>query len=242
MRTASLFVVTALLLFACKKKDDQAPLVERFLIDGQNEQVISSAGTTLNVEMSFLDNEELDQYRLKVESQFTKTFTPFELVQVGYLSGKSASPEFDFASPDSLVAGPYLASLEVIDADGNRSEEATIPMLLLNDNDQAVIDVTSPNLIGTYSISKGDTLFLEGTVIDNVDLDLVCVVLDTLYNEVFDLSAFIQSTWQFAQLGLQNKWLIIPANAVNGEYQLLLRAEDSDAHITVHTSTIAVVD
>jgi len=248
MKLNSVFLLAILILFSCKKDDDKfPPTVDRFSINGEEIEVFVEVGSSIQVIMEFSDDVELNQYRFKIKENFAKAngFEPLDIVVVNDLAGRSHATTLNILIPDSAVAGPYSAEVNALDVKGNESLTASIILTVLSSSEQPSINITSPDLSQAFTITKGDTLDLEGTVSDNTDLELVCIQLegDTIvYNEAFDLSDTLRTTWNFDELAAQNKWIIIPTNTSNGDHELVIRAEDNDAHITVHKATITVVD
>ena len=147
--------------------------------------------------------------------------------------------------PDSIVAGPYVATLNVIDKKGNESSTSSINVLMFSAGNQPVVNITSPDLSQNFQIPKGDTLNLQGLVFDDLDLEFIFILLEAetnLYDEEFDLTDTVQTAWNFNELSLQDKRIIIPTNADNGDHELVIIAVDNDEHSTIHQSTVTVVD
>ena len=242
------FLLFVILVASCgREKDNSPPTIQHFSINGEENMATVSAGANAEVFMQFKDDVELNQYRLVFNENFAKAngYVVFSATYVNNLAGKDHSTTLNVTIPDSAVAGPYSAELNAIDQRGNESTTEAIQLTITNPTEQPTITITAPDLSQPYSISKGDTLRMEGIITDNMDLELVCIDLDgtsNLYTETFDLTDTVQTNWNFDQLDILNKWIIIPTNAASGDHQLVTRAQDNDEHITVHQATITVVD
>lgn len=240
-RTTVLIVILIWLSLGCTKEDNESPTISGFSVNGSDSSLLANAGDTLLVQAQFEDNEELLQYRFEVAQGQVKTFQTIDHIRVGPLDGTTKSVAFSYQLPDSGISGLYLANMEALDQSGNRSEQISIPFILWNDG-QPVVTLNTPDLGATITLSQNDTLFFAGSITDDTDLDRVCIDLEDLYSEDFLLTDTVITLWDFNQMGLQERWLIIPPETLAGIYTLVLLAEDNDGHQTVHTGIITVVD
>ena len=230
-------------LSACKKEDPdtEKPIISAVTVNGNTSSVTLSAGSTLSFSISATDNIDLKQIKIDIHDAFDGHIhspnVPFSSQTIYNVSGKSTTITPSIQIPSIAASGPYDILIYAIDASGN---EAVIKELelIITQAGQAVIDITSPNLALDWDYSIGDTIFITGTITDDIDLSDIDISPENedtgalIYDEEFPQVGTTDTSWDFNELNLQSKWIIIPATASLGHHGLVIMVTDSDANVT----------
>ena len=110
------------------KKDEQIPTINYFNLNNSSDTLRIPFDETLKISFEAIDNENLDGYRISLYNNFafstlTKANTTLNDIRVGnFLNPLKDSVIINKVLLDSNVAGPYFATLEVNDLEGNRTD------------------------------------------------------------------------------------------------------------------------
>ena len=244
MKKAFLFSLTlAVLVASCKKEDPdtEKPVINSLTVNGNTSSVTLSAGSTLSFSISASDNIDLKQIKIDIHDAFDghshSPNVPFSSQTIYNVSGKSATITPSIQVPAIAASGPYDILVYAIDASGNEAVIREVE-LIITQAGQAVIDITSPSLALDWDYAIGDTIFITGTITDDIDLSDIDISLENedtgalIYDEEFPQVGTTDTTWDFNELNLQSKWIIIPATASLGHHGLVIMVTDSDANVT----------
>lgn len=243
----TLLISAAIIVTSCNKEeeDTNSPTIGSMLVNGSDAQAVIEvlAGNTLQVTANITEDIELESYRIQVVADFTPvSATPFSYDQTSDAGGQSASVDETIAIPASTVSGPYNVILTAIDAAG-REAESTISVSITSPT-QATINVTAP--VANFTVSFNDTIFVVGTVADDVDIVSVQFVAEPMqesgglvaaggpfYEGTFSLNESSDTNWDMAEVQTSSAHIVAPATGSTGSYKLEIRATDSDGNVTV---------
>lgn len=246
MKYLNLLIVAALLMAvsfsSCKKDvDDEAPIIVEFTVDNAT----VAAGNEIHADLDFSDNEGLKSYKIDIHDAFDghthgKTGTPWSYQETVDISGKSFSDHKHIDVPVDAASGPYHFIVTVLDEEGNQSEFMEVDLTITNSS-MPVINVTSLSETSETHVDLGTTLTLTGTITDGDDLDEIRIIVreahdhdhggkvsdDALYENDIDLTGTSDVSYDLSTL---TPTIDIPANAEEGDYELVIYASDSDGN------------
>jgi hypothetical protein len=228
-----LFVLALIVVFGCEKvtDDDTDPIINAFEIQNQRLEV----GEVVSVSVEVSDNEELNQLRLRMREAFSKSFGYWEFTQFESLSGTTYSGVYSFEVPDTVLAGRYSISLQVVDERGNASNDSIQYVDIIRpDEAPSLIDfATMPEIEadGSISLNQNDTLIFLGLAFDVDSIQTVEInILTTDGSSVQDLTYNLGSVSTTFDFGLSadsifvNTLISIPTN-------MLVKVTDSKGHM-----------
>lgn len=236
-------LVLATMISSCRKEDPdtERPTINSVSINGSTSSVTVSAGSSLNFSIALSDNIALKQLKIDIHDNFDghghSPNIPFSTQRIYDLSGTSVTSTPSILIPSTAASGPYDIIISLIDASGNEAIQREIE-LTITQNGQAVIDITSPSLATEWEYSPGDTIFISGTISDDIDIEDIDISLENettgavLYDEEFEQTGVADVLWNFNELNLQSKWIIIPSGASLGHHGLVIKVTDNDANVT----------
>lgn len=252
----SLLAMTMFTVSCTKDQDTEAPQIAEFKINGATQMVVVAAGTAMNIDLTFTDNEALQEWKLDIHDAFdghghgkTQANTRLSLQQTFAISGATAQTTQTVNIPANAAAGPYHCIVRVLDAKGNESEFAEIDFVLTNTG-QPIITVSSPDLTTEVEATKGNPLLLTGSITDETDLVSVFIELSKeeeedhvhgktqdapIYSMKWELTGSANTDWNF-----NNAQILIPASTATGHYRLLITALDNDENLTIKEAEVHV--
>jgi hypothetical protein len=242
----------------CKKPDTEKPVINTFLINQEQHEVKVPASSTIVLEATFTDNDNLKTYKVDIHDGFdghghgkTNNYQRFSYQNAFPIEGTNAEETQEIDLPQNAAAGPYHCILRVLDDAGNEGQFAEIDLLVTN-NGQAAVQITSPDFSGEVQVAKGSQLTLQGAITDDIDIEEIYVTLgpeaedhgkrsqaSLLYEGLFELPGPADESWDFAELN-NNKPIDIPAGAEAGHYQLKIAVTDSDGNMTIWEGGVEV--
>ncbi len=179
IRKAAFFLLFLVVLAACSKveEDSVAPVISSLSVNSE----MFLPGEELLVQVSGTDNLELNQVRLRLEENFSKSFGFWKFVEVRDISGTSFSTNFKYIVPDTALAGLYEVSIQIADQRGNGSIDSTIQFVIQQPTESPMIqNFASQPEIGTDGVLRltgSDTLTFSGVVSDQDSLFSCSVIL-----------------------------------------------------------------
>ena len=228
-----LFGFLVLLMIACGKESDESdPVVSNFTVNSRIDTVIISSGANLTMQASVTDDMDLGQYQLSVSDSFASTYANvLSLLDIGNLEGTAGTINTVFNTTDSATAGIYVASLEVMDKQGNLTEASEVVVYVTNPN-QPIISVSSPDFTSTVALNAGDTLWVQGQIVDAVDLQTATFDLGGLDTEEVSMTDTTLAVYDFSLLAASGQYLVVPAETDAGWYLLTIDAYNYQGHFT----------
>ena len=109
--------------------------------------------------------------------------------------------------------------------------------LTITQTDQPVLNITSHNVDSIIAINANDTIYLAGTVTDNIDLDSVNIWLKNsigvkVYNEENYLAGTTDTLYTI------NSGVF--GAIIAGSYKLVFRIRDSDGNLHIKETDVTV--
>ncbi len=243
-------IILVMGVWGCKKEkpDTEKPVIAMVKINNQGSgQINVAAGSIMQIYVSITDNKNLKQFKIDIHDAFDghghRANAPFSVQNIYTISGTSFSDTKNINIPANAASGPYHLTVYAIDESGN---EASFYELDFNitQTGQPVINISSPDINNDIEVSPTDTIHISGNITDDIDLEEIHIELvksvTAIYDETFDLSAGTIVNWDFNELIIQNKQIIIPANATAGHYDLIIKVKDNDANLSVLTLHIDI--
>ena len=239
-----------LFVVACSKSDPDvtAPSIVDYTMDNKTEDIEVAASGSTSLYYNVTDDQALSEIRLDVHDAFdghthgkTASFTKMSWEQIDDLSGSvEATNTIQVDVPSDAMAGAYHMEAIVVDAAGNQTPVTILDFIVTNSG-QAVIDVTSHDLENDeVHIHGGDTVRIQGTITDDVDLDeIIIAVLEEhehgkvgktaegeLYLSDYDLGGSNDVSFTI------DEEIYLPAGET-GHFELEIVAIDSDGNMTI---------
>jgi hypothetical protein len=243
-KTIVLFCL-ALLWGSCNRDtDEENPSITTFTVNGVDTLATAAAGSTVTVEVGFLDNDALQQYRLTVSDYFSSlnisgASSTYSYTDVVNISGTAINETVQLAVPSTANSGPYWVALTVIDAAGNDADELYIDLTLTNAS-QSVVNLNS------YStpVNINDTVWFAGTVtdddLDQINLQITDAANVSYYNHTFDYADSTVTSWDFNTMTADAVWAIPNSTYVAGTYQITITVLDNDGNFTIREENLIV--
>ncbi len=187
----SLSILTfSIISFSCQHNSDNippimdiisiSPSLETAPVCGTSEinNVIKvSTGDSLKFTLKLSDAGGLSQLKIDIHENFDchghkTTINPWQLLEIVDLDGSDLTINKSIKIPDNATAGSYHFQLRVLDMSGNETGGTQAYSIIVKN----AADTVSPTLIisnptTALSISKGNTLMINGRVSDNIALD-----------------------------------------------------------------------
>lgn len=197
-----LFVITALIVFSCKKSDLTLPIISGLTLNNSAVETLNfQPGETFALRATIEDNIELGQYKIDIHHDFDghshKTSTErFAEIRIKNISGTTYNLEETFSIPGNASSGTYHGTIRALDAEGNLSEVAIFYFNVNRDN-QPTIVMNLPETIGVGQVLNVDgviTAFGEATI-RNVKIRIRSSNTgNNVLNETYNLQE-IPTTW-----------------------------------------------
>lgn len=245
------FGISIILLSSCNKETDEtAPQINTINLNGSKEDIYLPAGSSFDITAQISDDMELAQMKLDIHNNFDghnhkNDLQEFQFLEIYDLDGTLHSYSETVAIPENAIAGPYHTGLYAIDQTGNESDEAFLNLIITR-ADAPQVTFTSPDFSASPSYSTGDTIKLQGIVMDDESLEKVIVSLkeingdDEIYEEEYDLSTSTPQSWDMQSDGSLN--IPIQPGFTPALYSLLVRAEDNLGNITLHRESVNITE
>lgn len=246
----SLFAITATMMFSsCNTNEDDtnSPTISAFLVNGigSTGTIEVLAGNNIVVTATITEDLAMDSYRVQIMADFTPANgTPFSYDQSTNSGSLSTAVNETIAVPANTIGGPYKVILTATDAAG-RVSDMELPVNITSPT-QASINVTAPT--NDFIISFNDTIFMAGTVTDDVDIVSIDFLAEPMqeagglvgaggpfYEGGFNLNGSSDTTWDFAEVQTSGGYIIAPSTGSTGLHKLEIRATDSDGNVAVKT-------
>lgn len=261
MRLISIYLITfafAVLFSSCKEKENNdviAPSLKTVTINNQVRDISVNPGDQMKVVIAANDNIKLSELKLSIHDAFdghghNKKNVAWQYSQVIPVSGTSSTKEVLLDVPEDAASGPYHLTVLVLDAAGNQGKLVE-RLFNITGEGQPVISVTEPDFTNGFTVAAGDSIILRGTVTDDLDLAHVEVFVlregagtgeAPIYEENFILPGIDDTEFNFSELDTLNKKIFIPSNATPGEYEILIKAKDSDGNYTFAGTEFDVIE
>ncbi len=202
-------------------------------------------GNPLAINFRLTDDTELGQYKIDIHDDFDchghegeRTTMPdiWELVDVVDISGTDESVSRALDVPAEVRAGDYHFQISVLDAAGNINTNTPIYTLRI----QNPSDLVAPTLTRTapadndFSLSRGTTMQVAGSLGDNLSLDGATLELSyetptgdvvLAYNRLFAAADFVgQPTNTEYNYAID---FVLPATLAAGEHHFTLILRDA---------------
>lgn len=252
MKSTPLILLALVTIFfaGCKEEDLEKPTIDSVTINGADHEIEVDAGNAFTFDAQFSDNVGLKEYKIDIHNAFdghghnkTLANTPWAFINIFSISGETISVSESIDVPTGIAGGPYHCVVNVLDDVGNEGDFLEVP-IIINVADQAAINVTSPDLSVENTIVAGDTVWLSGTVTDDVDIEDIIIRFEvgghshktggtSFYEETFELTGTSDVSWDFSEMANQGKWIIVPSTAEAGDYTLEIVVVDSDGNYSV---------
>ena len=250
----SALLIVTLAISSCNTGNDDtnSPSITSAQVNGLTSfsEIQVLAGNNIVVTANISEDVELDSYRIQVMADFTSANSNvFSYDQTVSAGGLSATVNETITIPATATAGPYIVKITATDAAGRESE--TSITVLITSPTQAEINLSAPadNLV----MSFGDTIFLAGTITDDVDLVTISLKGEPVqmagglsaaggvfYESNFNLNGASDTSWDFSEVQTNNAYAILPTTGSTGNYELEIRALDSDDNVTVKSIPFSI--
>lgn len=255
MKRFALFSALLMFAVACSEDDDNqdttTPNILSVQMNGEDHDLSFSAGSSIQVSAELSDNEELGELKIDIHDLFDghdhgkMALSTWETTQVIALSGSNTTANSTLIVPDSTLAGPYHAILQLLDAAGNEAEFKEIEFILTN-GQEPQIQIEEPNF-DTLNISPGSSISLVGSVSDDTDLQEISLLIyedadhshknqaDVIFDFDEDLPGSNDVTYDLNQININ-----IPSATLIGHYKFVLKAKDNTGNYGVFEAEIDI--
>lgn len=224
-----------LLAFACKKEDDQIPVVESLTF--VNETIDTHEvllNDTLKIEFSASDNSALSEYRLSLYNNFSFNAAPKTNEALSHFeTGTFTGSQFEMGSSfkvitDSALSGLYYSTLQVIDAKKNASDIST-RFWRVRRLDEPGLTITLPDMNSDLIYNSSDTLKVEGSVSDNESVSSIQIRISDRTDLTFVQSASVSFPSETISETLDGDYKLQMAlnNVESGDYWLFIVVKDN---------------
>ncbi len=247
MKIFPILLLLLLLYCGCGKVsvDNTDPSVEVFLLNNQETLNSLTVGTTLNIELYITDNEELVEVVVRIlntsNSALSQTDKLLHFSSYGEIDSKQFGKLISIPTDVTDLAGKYEILIQVVDGNGN-ADSRVQEFTLLNPEEQPQIDINGfnpPEVDGIIYMNPGDSLVIDGWIIDNTGLSEIEITLSgpqNLHNEnvVIEEPEFLSYGFQYLAVPK------IPDEAETGEYLLRAVVKDVDGHMIFYSQDVQV--
>lgn len=239
----SILILPLLLAFGCSNPDDVSPVITAVSVNGTTgDYLIANAGQDNVFNIGLADDKDLKQVKIAIITQsgihqhetsegempHAMTFYnqgEWDTLRVTNIGGKEALVDNTFMAPDD-ISGGWKLEIDVLDDNGNLvSKEylltvnnAFIPAIGITNTEPAVTED------GLIAISAGQSLILEGQILDTDSLDIVDARLEDSSGEIWSQNWSGLFDWSFDLSQIQipvldsigNYWLHVEATDLEG--------------------------
>ena len=241
------FIGLLLFFFSCEKVsvDNTDPEIEVLLFNGSESLEEIFVDSELNIELFITDNEQLQEVLIKIENVSNDNLTDaqklLDLIVFSDIDSKQFGQTVAVEMDSEDRAGRYQLLLQVVDANGN-VDSRLMEFVLLNPEEQPYFEINSytpPVVDGVITMTSGDSLVVDGWIVDDVGLGFIQVGLtgpETIfYNEVpINDPGFTGYAFAWMQ-----KPKVYPDNAI-GDYDYTITVTDSDGHMTFFSQPVQI--
>lgn len=248
MRHISIFLLLfTFTLTSCKDKDTEGPEILNYRFNDGQDNVTLDTGETIQVQATLTDNVNLKEVKVDIHNNFDghdhKNDVQWSKVYIYEIEGT----EYDFAQditvPSIAKSGPYHCNIQAIDETGIESDPQTLSFTVTRPDAPELV-ITAPDFNSGYTISRGDTLRLEGAAGDETDLAKIEVKVKdveqtvTLYNNTFTMPGNMDLSWDLQADGPID--IPIGTDAEVGTYTLRIAVSDSLGNYIVKENNFTV--
>lgn len=246
-------------LVACSDDDEAVedtvrPEILSATINDEDHDIVVTSGSTMHFDAQLSDNEELRELKVDIHDMFDghdhgKVSNKWSEVRIIPLSGKTQTVHEDFSVPSGLAAGPYHVILRVLDAEGNESEFMELEFDMSNGS-EPTFSVLQPDFSTEVHVNKGDSLLIEGTVNDDIDLDEVELTIKEEHDDHHHHKKGEEYLVEIKQelpgandqsFDLSNFKIGIPAAAETAHYKLEIKAKDNEGNYAKFKAEIHIM-
>lgn len=240
----STVLASVVLLSACQKADEEAPVIDAVKIDGVTVTTSAEAwaGQSIVLDIDVSDNEALNQIKIDIhpnedghshggeDDHDHGADGEWEVLELENVSGTSATVSKTYALGEEL-RGEWHVGVLVLDAAGNEAQEVFIDLDVEND---IIPEIEILTIMGSdvdpdhIHVHEGDVLTMTGSVSDSGGLDEIHVkILDEDGNMLTDAEyeAGGVTSWD-----LSNVMLTVPV-IPDGHGELHVEAKDTEGHV-----------
>jgi hypothetical protein len=233
----SLILGLVILMLSSCEKDEELPSINYFHLNNSSDTVTFQFDDTVNIAFEASDNQNLDGYRLSLINNFSFTAAKSNSLLNDITIGKFENPLTDSVVLakiliDSNLAGPYFATLEVNDLEGNVTELLS-RNFVISRPDAPTLNLTNIDN-NPITINSTDSLTVEGTL--NDDLDLISFQIKISNKK--SLESILSKTYSYTEvettIALSGENLIkIGLNEVEtGNYHIFFIVKDNTGNIS----------
>ncbi len=254
-----LFSFLGLALLASCSDDDEAndttpPQILSVSMDAEDHDIEVMAGNTTALAVELSDNDALSQLKLDIHDLFDghshgKNASVWEMTKIYSVSGANATVQDNLQVPTAVVAGPYHAILQLVDASGNESDFKELEFIVRNGSEPQ-FSITAPDFSNEVHAPKGQAFDLQGTISDETDLSEILIRIEeeheddhahkkasaVLYEDDIDLAGTSDLSFDLSSLNIT-----IPSSAEEGYYKLLISAKDNEGNFGVFEAEIHIM-
>lgn len=204
---------------------------------------------TITFDFVFEDDEALSQYKIDIHNNFDchghrgPITVDWNLQEVINLSGQTSSITKSITVPNDVTAGSYHCSILLLDEAGNQAPTIFYTLKIQNSTDTIppTLHLTQPTS-SSININKGNTLNVQGSLMDNNNLEngrLELIYFTPSGNkgtaQSLRLDNTVSNTYNY------NLNYTIPSSFISGTYDFELRAYDAVGNIANIATFQAIV-
>ncbi len=198
----------------------------------ESKVITVSTGSDILLDLEFLDDEELSQYKIDIHNNFDchshGRAAPWQLLEIRDIEGTQVIINEVLSVPTDALAGNYHLQILCLDKAGNEAEPVIYSMTLENAIDSITpqFTLTEPS-DGGISVAKGSEVRFKGEVTDNHSLDAGKIEIhytDPDGTEYFPLQEFFpEGQGEEALFDLIFK---VPVFAMSGKHEFSIKVYD----------------
>lgn len=247
-RLCSVFILSALCLFSCRKEEDQdLPVISSpawDLSEGsffENDTLYVLANNALRFSADLSDDEALNQYRLRFDPESSSELHPdqgnYLFQDISSLNGTEGEVTFDVTLGE-LLRGSWNFELSLLDESGKQASPYAQAVQILNPN-LPVLQLDSLGSSTSFqnlNFSVGASFLMHGNVSCEQPLDYLELTYFQGGNSLGTSNFFLSGTsFDLTELGT----LAVPAN-LEGDFTLhaTFYSQDNSGLKTVMSGTV----
>jgi hypothetical protein len=247
MKHISLILI--IFLISCKK-DITNPVISNIKLNSVSDTLVLNLDSDSKylVEALIEDDNEINQIRFFSSSLISSTPSDSSLftnyVYSLFLNADVTPYSYSdsITIPNNTCAGLYSLNVSAVDKEGNEGVGEPV-YILLTSSEAPSETITLPDFTGIMpSYSPGDTIKINGTVMDNIAVQKVTIYLfdsenNTISSQGFTITDTIITNWDFQT---NNAQLILPTVMDAGNYNLRIDMGDNDGNLSFFLDSLSI--
>jgi hypothetical protein len=227
MKNLTLILPVLFFFYSCSNKDNTSP--ESVVLTPENLSTYIG-GEDLYFSAVFSDNEALSEYKIDIHDAFDGhthgklIAAPWSLILINKLEGSRKEVELNISIPENVAAGPYHFMVYCVDMAGNQADFVERTIYLKNPEDTILPIVTVNTPQNSQQFTLGTPIIVNGTAIDNKELQKVEIKLRRLNASNFLFNQNFNLTGEFDTFEVE-----IPTTGISftsGDYELYVIVYD----------------